>query len=714
MTTRFHARLVSDERDQTTGQRVGLVGYRVTLHWGDFELKSGETTGAGRIEIGEYQRGGADRLLTLAVHDIAGRLIPIVGHSLDDPDMQLFEDGRAKFHDQDGDFPLTKGDLIVRAKDATGFLVTLRTGETPVTLAPGEDSLLGETKATGWGLSHGNAVKLLVDKDVYTHAAALLGGAQTSILLSQLTFSVPPQFHTDATLEDPQAIFEFRQPRADPAHPFRIQVNDARPERLLLAAAAQGADVRLVMHALKLPLALKIIIGLLLFPFIGSDGLFNLDSIFLDGAVTVDDVKRYFGTAGQARLKVQAFKQSLTNIGVMHARVAIVDQKQAMCIGGSFTPSYIDTHDHPIESPMRGSSESIPDHDAGIAVTGPAVGDLYANVQLLWNTDADSDVVADIVHNPPGVAAGADGVCSIQIVRTLTEDRFKDPLKKGEQGILEAYLRAIANATDFIYFENQYFLEEHIGNALVSVLKKRPKLQVIVLCNINPDTFCLLRYPKKQRKMITRIRKALGEDPRAPRQFGVFTRWTYEIGPARPRMLPVYIHSKVAIVDDKWATIGSANIDEASMENAVEVNANLLNGVDGEPESELPSLLRKKLWAEALGFSVSPSVPTLDPAAPELRDRPTDGWLTLWNQRAKATQTLLQTSPGSPLTQMASVLPWPPDDTTHKTPRRHLNALGIPTDARIRNAILPLKSTRAFDFKTGDFKPRSKAKLDLD
>ena len=52
---------------------------------------------------------------------------------------------------------------------------------------------------------------------------------------------------------------------------------------------------------------------------------------------------------------------------------------------------------------------------------------------------------------------------------------------------------------------------------------------------------------------------------------------------------------------------------------------------------------------------------------------------------------------------------WPTDNSTHKTPRDHLTTLGIRS-----YALAPLKSTRAFDFKAGDWKPGSKAAMDFD
>src|SRR5204862_290575 len=57
---------------------------------------------------------------------------------------------------------------------------------------------------------------------------------------------------------------------------------------------------------------------------------------------------------------------------------------------------------------------------------------------------------------------------------------------------------------------------------------------------------------------------------------------------------PVYVHAKIGIVDDRWLTIGSANLNEHSLFNDTEVNV-----VTHDPA--LARALRLRLWAEHLG-----------------------------------------------------------------------------------------------------------------
>ena len=71
----------------------------------------------------------------------------------------------------------------------------------------------------------------------------------------------------------------------------------------------------------------------------------------------------------------------------------------------------------------------------------------------------------------------------LQIVRSITPGT----VNKGEKGVLEAYRKAIFNANDFIYLENQYFTNKYIMGALKKALENNPDLQLIMLINEVPD-----------------------------------------------------------------------------------------------------------------------------------------------------------------------------------------------------------------------------------
>jgi len=57
---------------------------------------------------------------------------------------------------------------------------------------------------------------------------------------------------------------------------------------------------------------------------------------------------------------------------------------------------------------------------------------------------------------------------------------------------------------------------------------------------------------------------------------------------------PVYVHAKIGIVDDRWLTLGSANLNEHSLFNDTEVNL-------VTDDAALARRVRERLWSEHLG-----------------------------------------------------------------------------------------------------------------
>jgi phosphatidylserine/phosphatidylglycerophosphate/cardiolipin synthase-like enzyme len=747
MSTRFVGRFVSTRLDDQ-GRRSPLIGFRVTLQGPKPLIGSGALGNAvithvdGLVDF-TYRRDpsqfGAHRRLELLVIDITGRRI-------------AFDtaDGREVMDDVEDERLGRSTDYVVRELDAFGLLATLGTGQTSIQSPNG----------FGWGFRAGNRVTTLMDVDAFRHAAELMRNAKKALAISQLFFSVPEIYEGDATQETTNLIFDFAGGPPDKEHPRAAGAGagDARPERLLIDAGARGVDVRMLLNDVRIPLFIKIAAGAVAFPFAGIDGIFSalqwLDQHFTDA----DEVNRYFDQAGEPTVKAAAFEQPLlTTAGVMHAKLMVADWTHALSIGAPFGQSYVDSTDHEIDAPMRGGSTGFPKHDAAFAITGPAVAHLQETLKLMWDTVHPDDKLISFpgptepigsAPTPPAPAVAAapaprdalaeDGVCGVQIVRTLTSGRFKDVPgipEDGEKGILEAYQRAIGAAEDFVYIETQYFTNDAIGDAIVGAIQakrnrpplpdgtRQPDLQVILVCNIAPD---VPFYPFKQRRLIHRIREAIGENLDEPKWFGVFTRWSHEASSPRPRMLPIYVHAKVAVVDNAWATVGSANLDGLSLDSmllwdklnafldtdlfrqqrAIEVNGCFLNS-DGD--SPVIDLMRRKLWAEQLGFSKARGQPDIDEPLLALAARPAGGWLSLWNQRAGAALRRAIDTPTQTFDGFARVLPWPKKNSTYKTPRKHLDALGIKT-----YKVVPLKSTRRFLFKDGVFDDKSKAEMDYD
>jgi phosphatidylserine/phosphatidylglycerophosphate/cardiolipin synthase-like enzyme len=271
-------------------------------------------------------------------------------------------------------------------------------------------------------------------------------------------------------------------------------------------------------------------------------------------------------------------------------------------------------------------------------------------------------------------AAAATGASAVRILRT-TPDAPRLP-GSGRTEILDAYLEAIARATEYVYLESQYFSARPIAQAVRSALDARPELELILVLNQNPD---VTGYRAWQDARLAE--HGLLAHPRV----GVFALWSVvpsRIAPGRVEVTQVFVHSKVAVIDDAWATLGTANLDGASLHSYgddfvrwpgrrafdgyrnYDLNVALLDGVGGEARTGVAGTLRRRLWARHLG------VPEQD-----LHTRPADGWLPLW--RARAAENVARIAAAAAPPPRGRALPYVP--LAH--PRAQLRALGIDPDA---------------------------------
>ncbi len=723
-----------------TGNRTRLQGFRVGVRIPGslFDYKGRAlafvlSQADGSFELSVIPSTFPVRPLEIVAYDKAGRELPFSASDTASPGYVVTDDRRARIEDHLEELEHDYGQFVIREGDARGLKSTLGTGQ-------------------ALRYSEGNRVRTLMDRDAFMCAAAMMKKARQEVLVSQLFFAIPEKFVTDPATEKPSLVFDFDQPKPlDLKIPFPrpLQPGDSRPERALLSTASRGVDVRVLLHAFTVPIFLRIAVGVLLFPYLIFKGLTKPWTLLGDDLTDTDEVKRYFEAAAAPNLKVLPFEQPALSAGVLHAKLMMMDRDRMLSIGSPFSQSYADRQDHAIDAWIRGSATGLPKHDAGFTMTGPAKTDFLETMRLLWNDAAGTiDQLPAQMKDPVDLPAEPspapttildepeDGICAAQLVRTLSCDQF-DGMPQGEKGILEAYLRGIASAKEFIYLETQYFTNDAIGDGLVNALLSEPQLKVIVLLNIEPD---VPTYPFKQRRMITRIRRAIGQTPGGPQRFGVFTRWTHEAvseriqstppptNDPRPRLLPIYVHAKVGIVDNTWATVGSANLDGLSLDSSLpsdilngllhrnEQRAIEVNGVffdTNAPPANVVDILRRKLWAEHLGFLKPDGTPDIAAGPLQIANKPAEGWLKLWSDGANAMLQHLIHTPAQSSSGKARVLPWPTDNSTHKTPRDHMDALGVTPDRIYR--VAPLKSTAAFDFKSGtwDQKQKNKARMDF-
>jgi phosphatidylserine/phosphatidylglycerophosphate/cardiolipin synthase-like enzyme len=254
-----------------------------------------------------------------------------------------------------------------------------------------------------------------------------------------------------------------------------------------------------------------------------------------------------------------------------HEKLAIIDDRRAFIGGIDLTDLAGDRFDKP-GHPNRGT---LGWHDAASFVEGPVARDAAGHYRLRWH-----EVTGETI-GPAQTVSRDDGPVEAQFVRTVPEGIYR-ALPRGEFSILEAYLGALRAAEHLIYLENQFLWSSEV----VAILRDK-------LLHPPTDAFRLVVVlPSRPNSGADDTRGQLGVLTEADDKAGRLLACTL-YAPGGPEAQKVYVHAKIGIVDDRWLTLGSANLNEHSLFNDTEVNV-VLNDAD------LATSTRRRLWAEHL------------------------------------------------------------------------------------------------------------------
>jgi phosphatidylserine/phosphatidylglycerophosphate/cardiolipin synthase-like enzyme len=296
-----------------------------------------------------------------------------------------------------------------------------------------------------------------------------------------------------------------------------------------------------------------------------------------------------------------------------HEKLVILDDRQAFVGGIDLTDLAGDRFDsgrHPIRD---GNGW----HDATMLAEGPVVDDVVRHFRMRW-----LEVTGERLAPPEPTEP--TGNITVQVARTVPERIYRS-LPRGDFSILEAYVGALRAARTLVYLENQFLWSSEIVEILAALLRRPPsdEFRMVLVLPGHPSTGA------------DDTRGQLGVLSEADVDRRLLCCTLVARGSGAPEA--VYVHAKIGIVDDRWLTLGSANLNEHSLFNDTEVNL-----VIDDPE--LAASTRRRLWAEHLELP-------LDALAGDPATLVDDVW------RPIASEQLTRRRAGSPPTHRLRLLP---------------------------------------------------------
>jgi phosphatidylserine/phosphatidylglycerophosphate/cardiolipin synthase-like enzyme len=278
-----------------------------------------------------------------------------------------------------------------------------------------------------------------------------------------------------------------------------------------------------------------------------------------------------------------------------HHKIVVVDDAVAFCGGIDMTSARWDTREHLDDDPRRVAPDGTAYgawHESAMVIEGPAAAALGALARERWREAGG--------HALPPVSGGGDcWPASLPVhFRNVPVSISRSRPGIGEQPpileVEEAFLSLIGSARRHIYAESQYFASRRIAEAIADRLTEPDGPEIVL---VNPQTSHGWLEPIAMDTARARLAEFVHRADRHGR-FRIYH-------PVTAARRPVYVHSKIMIVDDQVLHVGSANMNNRSLrlDTECDVTIDALQ-TDWPVEARAAiAALRDDLLAEHLGVS---------------------------------------------------------------------------------------------------------------
>jgi len=279
---------------------------------------------------------------------------------------------------------------------------------------------------------------------------------------------------------------------------------------------------------------------------------------------------------------------------VHHQKIVVVDDAAAFCGGIDLT---VDRWDTPAHEDAGRSRRTVgrsygPRHEVAAAVDGAAARALGEQARDRWQTATGRSmepIEAKHAAWPAKLEPTLRNV-DVGIARTFPELDDRPEVREVEA----LNLAAIGAARHTIYLENQYLAARRLVNALAARLNESDGPEVVIVLPRRGNNPLERGAMDSARHRLIHVLWEADDHQR----LGIY--WPVTEGDA-----PIYVHSKVMVVDDRLLRIGSSNLNNRSMGFDSECDVVIDAIPDGRDDVRRQIVsVRDQLVAEHLGVPV--------------------------------------------------------------------------------------------------------------
>jgi phosphatidylserine/phosphatidylglycerophosphate/cardiolipin synthase-like enzyme len=256
--------------------------------------------------------------------------------------------------------------------------------------------------------------------------------------------------------------------------------------------------------------------------------------------------------------------------------------------------------------------EGIPFHDVHSRLSGPtALPLLRVFLRRWWARSGDRDIdrrdpLRGTFNHPVPPVTGHDFVRVGETFDGVLRSGDGRAVASRKVTVQDIWLRSILGARRFIYIEDQYLISDCAARAIRMVMARTSLKHVTIL--IPPSEITDLSGVWKRRQAF--IDRIVSGNPHADK-LHVYTRGRVTAAACARKGYPhLYVHAKMAVIDDELMLIGSANCNNRGWETDSELVVATFQDASGQ--ASVAGRLRAQLWAHHLGVGQGT---VLDPLA---------------------------------------------------------------------------------------------------
>jgi len=278
-----------------------------------------------------------------------------------------------------------------------------------------------------------------------------------------------------------------------------------------------------------------------------------------------------------------------------HQKIVVIDDRFAVCGGIDMTAGRWDTPEHKEHDQRRRLPFSLrlygPWHDLTLMVEGDAaraLGDLGRERWVQAGASPLEPCAPQVTSPWPSTLKADFNDVEVGIARTRSEWNGVSEVREIEA----LFLEHIARARKFIYAESQYFASRTIAEAVARRVTEPDPPEIVLINPLSAEGWLEVVAMDGAR---VQLAQAIAERDHLDR-FRIFV-------PRNAAGTPIYVHSKMMIVDDEVLRIGSANMNNRSLglDSECDMFIDAARPGNGHAKAGITKL-RQALLAEHLGL----------------------------------------------------------------------------------------------------------------